>query len=408
MSWFRFVTGAIALGAMAMWWLLPYVTIGVVERVDTGVSGTTAVSLLSREESETRVRGSSRYVPRLESVTRWNLVLIGNDVGTAQPRWHRSLLTTHERDIAQGAKIITVDGDRVWLLADQLYGVDATTGEVVADTARLEAAAPALRGLVPTEAKYFTHAPYSKALIVTAADGRVWRIDATTLAATPPIDERAPPATNGEELRPVPLLTAQFAFGTGPDDFKVDGDILGDRWVGLIADDETKSIIGQWDTPMRSSSTPRRRRLWRARVTFGESSVVGRTAEISDPTPVQGGAEFLTGGLLRHSDHPRPVRTTDPDGFLVLHTDRLGEDGRYLLTRIDAEGRPRWTSALPLQRVQDLWPTDRALLLVGPERRPDEIRGSALLVGLDLASGRCGVFDVQTATMLAGDCTSPD
>jgi hypothetical protein len=133
---------------------------------------------------------------------------------------------------------------------------------------------------------------------------------------------------------------------------------------------------------------------------------MGRTAQIADPIPVDGATEFLTGGLLRHGDRPVAVQTTDPDGFLVLHTDRLGEDGRYLLSRIDAEGRPRWTDALPLKRIQEVFATDRALLLIGPERRPDEIRGGTLLVAFDLASGRCGVFDFRTAAMVPGDCAS--
>lgn len=402
----RWAFVVVAAAAFAAWTFLPAVATRAVDRVDTALSGATAVTLLLREQDETRVhRGASRLVPRLESVTRWSIELAGNDVATVEPRWWRPIATTYERDAAQRARIITVDGNRVWVLADQLYGVDATTGEVAVDAARLEAAAPVLRGLIPTEAKYFARAPVSGALIVTAADGRVWRIDAMTSAATQPVDELTP-SDVGDYLKRMAEWSSQLALGTGPDDFKVNGDVFGDRWVGMIADDEVQAVTGQWSVPRRSSSTPRRRRLWRARVAFGDSIVVGRTAEISDPTPVDGSAEFLTGGLLRHGDRPTPVQTRDPDGFLVLYTDRLGEDGRYLLARIDATGRPRWTSALPLKRIQDVWATDHALLLVGPERRQDDRRGAAVLVGLELATGRCGIFAFTTAAMLPSDCAS--
>jgi hypothetical protein len=406
MSSLRWLALFVAAAAFAVVTFLPGVTTRAVDRVDTEVSGATAVTVLLREEDETRIlRGPRRMVPRLESLTRWSIEIAGNDVGTAQPRWWRWVATTYGRAAAQRAKILAVDGDRVWILADQLYGVDATTGEVVVDNARLEAAAPVLRGLIPTEPKYFERAPKSGALIVTAADGRVWCIDATTLAATPRVDEFTPTEMR-EWTSQMAKWSMQLAIGTGPDDFKVNGDVVGDRWVGMIADEETKDVTGQWSVPSRSSSTPRRRRLWRARVAYSDSIIMGRTAQISDPIPVDGAAEFLTGGLLRHGDRPVPVQTADPEGFLVLHTDRLGEDGRYLLSRIDAEGRPRWTDALPLKRIQEVFATDRSLVLIGPERRPDDIRGATLLVAFDLASGRCGVFDFRTAAMLPGDCAS--
>lgn len=386
--------------------LLPGVTTRAVDRLETQPVGATAVTLLLREEEETRIhRGPRQVVYRLETLTRWNVEIAGNDVTTAQLRWWRSLAMTYDRDVARRAKILGVDGGRIWILADQLYGVDATTGEVVADTARIEAAAPALRGLIPTESKYFDRMPISGALLVTAADGRVWRLDATTLTATPPVDELTPDEKR-EHQNKLARWSMQLAFGTGPDDFKINGDIVGDGWVGMIADEEAKDIGPQWTVPSRSASTPRRRRLWRARVSYVDSIVTGRTPQVSDSTPVDGAAEFLTGGLLRFGDRPVPVTTTNPDGFLVLHTDRLGDDGRYLLSRIDAAGQPRWTDALPLKRIEDVWATDSALTLVGPERRPDDLRGSAVLVGIDLASGRCGAFDFRTVAMLPTDCAS--
>ncbi len=406
MSSLRWIAVFVAAVGFAVVTFLPGVTTRAVDRVDTAVSGATAVTVLLREEDETRVhRGPGRIVPRLESRTRWSVELAGNDVATAQPRWWRWVATTEDRTAAQRAEILAVDGDRVWLLADQLYAVDARTGEVVADNARLEAAAPVLRGLIPTEPKYFETAPTSGALIVTAADGRVWRLDATTLAAVPWVDERTP-FEKREYTNQMAKWSLQMAFGTGPEDFKLNGDVVGDRWVGMIADEETKDVVGQWTVPSRSSSTPRRRRLWRARVTYADSMIMGRTAQVSDPTPVDGAAEFLTGGLLRHGDRPVAVQIADPEGFLVVHTDRLGESGRYLLSRIDAEGRPRWTDALPLKWIQEVFATDRSLLLIGPERRPDDIRGATLLIGFDLASGRCGIFDFRTAAMLPGDCAS--
>jgi hypothetical protein len=129
MSSLRWIGLVVALVAFAIVTFLPGVVTRAVDRVDTALSGATAVTVLLREEDETRIhRGRRRLVPRLENLTRWSIELAGNDVETARPRWWRSIAMTYDRDVAQRARILTVDGDRVWILADQLYGVDAATG----------------------------------------------------------------------------------------------------------------------------------------------------------------------------------------------------------------------------------------------------------------------------------------
>jgi len=100
-----------------------------------------------------------------------------------------------------------------------------------------------------------------------------------------------------------------------------------------------------------------------------------------------------------------PMLVREPDGALVLHRDRLGQEGRLRLTRVAADrGRAVWEAALPLSVVQSVLPGragTRALLLLGREyARSDGTGGDPYrdaheqVVSVDVATGAVRAFDL--------------
>lgn len=389
---------------------LPRRTVVETERLGSVVARTAdgmpvVVTLLQREiEAVYFEGGGGRAIPRMKWVTYWEPVLVAHDVRGGAPRWERVLGRIDDYARQEDSKLLGADGDRVWLFADGFQGIDAANGETVVDAAALEVANPALRGVVPNESRWFESDIQTGKLRVTAADGRLWQVDAQPLALTPTTKDTNP-MIKGDYLRGLQRWSAGRAFGAAPDDYTLQGDLLETQWVGLLAPEEHDRFEGQLSQPQRPQRDPPRRR----RLCYGDATsdhgITGINWTNRNVTPVAESAEFLQGGLVRDGGRLGVLRLQDPDGFLVIHTDRLGDDGQYLLSRIDTRGKPSWTAALPLRWIRDLVPTDDVLVLFGPDRTT-EYQGDAhdLLVTLDLASGRCRTWDYFTGAALETIC----
>ncbi len=78
---------------------------------------------------------------------------------------------------------------------------------------------------------------------------------------------------------------------------------------------------------------------------------------------------FLRAGLLReHSDSEQALWYLNPDSFLVLHVDKLGPEGRLVLTRVSGPiGKVVWTLALPMTSVDAVMRSDGDLYVWGRE-----------------------------------------
>jgi hypothetical protein len=405
------VLGLVMLAFFAATRLLPRTTHVDTERRGSAVARTAdgtpvVVTLLQREMEEASISGpAGRRIPRLRWVTYWEPVLVAHDARSGAPRWERVLGRIEDDAGQHETKLYSADGDRVWVFAGGFHGIDAATGDTVVDAAALEAANPALRGVVPNESRWFETDIQTGKLRVTAADGRLWRIDPQPLALTPTTKDTNP-MIKGDYLRGLQQWTAGPALGAAPDDYTLQGDLLETQWVGLLAPEEHGRFEGQLSQPQRPQRDPPRRR----RLCYGDATsdhgITGVTWTNRNVTPVAESAEFLQGGLVRDGGRLGVLRLRDPGGFLVIHTDRLGDGGQYLLTRIDTRGRPAWTASLPLRWINDLVPTDDVLVLLGPDPTA-QYQGDAhdLLVTLDLATGRCRAWDYFAGAALDTGCT---
>lgn len=393
--------------------LLPRTTLVGIQRRGSAVAATAdgtpvVVTMLQREMNEVVVEGVSlRSIPRLRTLVYFTPVLVAHDARSGAPRWERQLARIDWHAIQDQTRLLGADGDRVWVFAAGIAAVAAASGVPVADGAALAAANPPLRGVVPSEGRWFEIDAARGGLVVTAADGRVWRIDAATLAATPTTKESRH-TIGGDYLRGLQRWNAGPAVGHAPHDYTLEGDLLERQWVGLLAAEDAPRIGPLLSQPQRPGTDPPRRRcLWYADA-FVEDRLGGRTWSVRNLGPVEGSDEFLQGGLLRDGGRLGVLRVEAPDGFLVLHTDRLGDGGRYLLSRIDARGRTLWTAALPLRWINDLLPLRETLVMLGPDRAsPHQGDAHETLVSLDLDTGRCRAWDYRLGAALETTCAAP-
>jgi hypothetical protein len=91
-----------------------------------------------------------------------------------------------------------------------------------------------------------------------------------------------------------------------------------------------------------------------------------------------------------------PLRVKDPDGFLVLHRTRLGEEGRLALTRLDDNFKTQWTATLPFHDLRNRYESPEHLLLYAIVQQTEGgVTGSSEhLVALNLRDGKMQSWNV--------------
>lgn len=107
-----------------------------------------------------------------------------------------------------------------------------------------------------------------------------------------------------------------------------------------------------------------------------------------------GTTDFLQGGFLVDFSTARAIHLSNPDGFLVVHRDIIGDNALFQVSRVDMDGKVVWTvnSELPV-RLEDICISSRYLVLFGCTNH--ELSGDAAnsIVMIDLASGQFKVYD---------------
>lgn len=383
---------------------------------------TAAGVFMMTTQYETRVTGGgSRWrtlggFEKVMHVDLWRL-----DAASAQPAWRKRLLTEREGN-SLGLRLLGADGDRLWLFLREPLVVSPTNGDVLADAKAIEERNPPLRGVLPKQMGHYRFFD-GHGLVFTAADARAWLLDAQTLAATAWQPNSAKPRASA-------IAPAYFS-PTTLTSFQKRGLLLASRWLGVLTDDEAAAVqpkplgerpgaMEQMRESMRappdlSHSGPKRYRLWHAKVQQVSAAPPGWSKDLPDnwgKRPLytnfavfEKSPEFLQAGLLSDGRSNLPLLPKEPDSVLVLHRDRIDEDGRLQVTRFAGpDGRVLWATALPLSLLHSVMPGKESLVLFGrayiPDRpRPGDPYHSAheWVIALDLKDGAIRTFNVSAA-----------
>jgi len=303
--------------------------------------------MLKQEEQRSRHLGGRRTTGTWITEIYYHFDLQAHDPATAERLWKKRLLTV--KDDAGGhtaqARIFGQDGEMVWLfLADQPVAVSSKDGSQLANRSTLEERNPELRELIPKDLDFYA---YDGGLVLIAADARRWRIRGSDFRA------ESYSAPNDDYFRNVQFMATRWNGGYHTKDFLVRQMMLNGRWIGFFNEKEAadagddgfgdKIATGEpGSNPDRVyyESTQARRTFWTARIGKTKEFTEGTHDRLFDVTRVPGAPEYLEAGLLIQQGTKQPLRLQDPNGFLVLHRTRLGEEGRLALTGSTTTSRP--------------------------------------------------------------------
>lgn len=398
-------------------------------RTDQG--GADRVHLLSAQsETVTGLAGRrSNTRPRRDYL---HVDLWAIDANTATLAW-RKRLRTYEGEERQGRDLrgfdlLGVDGKTLWLTLDGPLGVSLADGSVTADGARIDAKNPAMAGKRIDEPGYIAFGKHG--LQLTLNDASQWRIDASDLSAAP----RDTPVRDPQGILP-PARSARGSSSA----FITRALPIGERWLGVMTDEEARLYSNKPVIPGRDPNErpgvmqqfleenhvpaplhapkPQPYRLWGARVVQVSAAPPdwpknfpdkwGKRPQFSDYQMLPEAPPLLRAGLLHNGDQrEQALWYRQPDSVLVLHSDKLGQEGRLQLTRISGPaGKPVWSTALPMDELQAVMPKDNDVLLLGSEppaitEKKDEEAGPHLkAVRVDVPTGKTAVLDLTAESL---------
>lgn len=313
------------------------------------------------------------------------------DAADGKPVW-RNRIAQDRSGVNMGRKILGAEGGVLWVLQPQgLIGLSLKDGSQVADVGKIEAANPSLKGLLPTEAQYYRFD--TGGLKFTAADGRAWKLAGAGLKAGP---DAAAPVKPADGV----FLHARIAGGIGTWAFMERGLHTQGLWLGLLDEAEAKTFQAQGAVGGIDPAGHPRTRLWYSKLGSRET-FFGKVVVYSGFKPYPESPEFLQGGLLSDNrTNVPPIMLFKPDSVLVLHRDRLGDQGRLRLTRISGPlGKVIWTADLPMQGIEAVMPGETSIVLTGRRdeetgaRNPsDRLISIDQLVAIDYATGKMGAY----------------
>lgn len=350
------------------------------------------------------------------------------DVATAQPVW-RKRLRTFEGGGSIDFQTLGADGDTLWVMVREPLGVSLTDGRIVADPARIEAANPAMAGKRVDEPGYVAFG--GQGLQLTLSDSTQWVVHGDTLKAEP--REQAPKNPPGM----VPLAK-EVTYSSG---LQMRGLMIGNKWLGVLTDDEAKTLQADPVVPGRDPNErrgamydfletqhvpqplydvqPKPYRLWSANVDHVSAAPKewpkdwpdkwGKRPKFSKYAALPEAPPFLRAGLLYDGFSENPYWYQKPDSVLVLHHDKVGGGGRVRVARVTGPaGKVMWDAALPLANVQtSMGGLDRNVLAFtgtepNPAYKPDDETSREdheKLVTLDVATGAVQTFDLSAESI---------
>jgi hypothetical protein len=173
--------------------------------------------------------------------------------------------------------------------------------------------------------------------------------------------------------------------GSGFSGMKLNSDTSGGQWYGLTTAEQLEKDVNRFDH-RTSYNEAARNKLYTASLSMENSSWM-----IGEEKQALGATVYLDGGFLMDKETGLPIRLGGD--FLVVHKDRIGNEGVVQLSRITTAGKLVWTINTGLKEFYD-W----------------QLKGSRLIVaGTDnkkLSSGEVNLLQIislQTGSKVAYD-----
>lgn len=268
------------------------------------------------------------------------------------------------------AKLLGSDGHIVWYSVNGIGGVDLETGNLVGPEA-LRAANPGVAETWDDPRRV----SFDQRLRVTSPDRRtVLEIEPETLKAVPARVERS-----GSDPPFGPVLQDYLSTGVRPSP---------NEWLGLHTTREVERDYRPNASLTRSGrpeETKAMRRFYRG-VLGPELDRGTRTIVSMDAL---GGDEYLNAAFVRAGLGAEPIRLSDPESFLMIHTSAPGLGGTLVVSRVDRAGKPIWKTDTGIDRfhLAQILPDARYPAFIGTRPQvPDKV-SEPILVVVDTQTG---------------------
>lgn len=347
--------------------------------------------MVRRSETEVLPAGETRPPARGD-----RLEIRGFDAATLAPLFQAPIASVATNG-APSAGLLGEHAATLWIFADTIGAVSAVDGQVLIERQGLVTLTPDLAGTLAQPRLNIWLTP--DGLMLQTADGPR-RLNPRTLRAealpAPGQPLPAPRGTAPQELRPTVAFRTTEAR-------------IGETWFGFApantppgAGTRRPNIPGARFLAGSGQPGPTPQRLWRASLAAvasvpsapasADTGFQGSAARTPAPAPGApaalrldaptalafepaslGQAGFLTQGTQPDSE---PIRPPGAPGLLILHRTT---DTNLALTRINAQGSPAWTAALPINRLVSCIPGEGPLLLAGTTAAAGQILLSVAL-----------------------------
>lgn len=334
------------------------------------------------EQRQVAVGGPGRRSGGSRDDTFFHFDLQALDTETARPLWKQRLLTLGD-DEARGTRpsrvigsaahgaLLGQDGGVVWLVLDnEPWAVSAADGKPIANEAGIEERNPELKGLLPSESKFYG---FDQGLVVMTADARQLVIRGPALKAVPyvptPVPVAPPELKSNGTPRIVPL---RIAIGDVPARLvELDG-----QRIGLYSDAEAKDAADdtfgdhlRYPYSILKEGAQVRRRFWHAN-TVPTTRFDETFDRFTAFTPIDPAPTFLNGRFVKVPGTDDAMPLDPPAGVLVWHNTRIDNEGRLAVTRLDTTLKSLWTAELPISETPNspavsYWPLPGRLLVMG-------------------------------------------
>lgn len=303
------------------------------------------------------------------------------DARTLEPLYRKRIQKVRNGAMS-GRAILGIQNQTAWLLLPAgLHAADLPTGTLRATPQDIENKNPQLRGLLPTESRFYTFS--NNGMTIQAADASVWYLHPDTLEAS-----KHPLKIPGQSP---PYFTPMASYV-----FQERGYVLGSHWLGVLTAEEAGKFTRANGIAGLDHQTPRALyagEVSKGKTFFGEEDRYGNFRALTQP--------FLGSGLLALPQRSGPgvlVYRRDPDSVFILHKSRIDEEAVLQLARVTGpEGKLLWNIALPLSVLQSVLPGEDSLVFYGRQftkvdpnervRRDPMHTAHELMVSIDWKTG---------------------
>lgn len=171
---------------------------------------------------------------------------------------------------------------------------------------------------------------------------------------------------------------------------KSNQDTANGQWWGLYSRTEFEKLYDEVRMQTEYDETARRQFYNSVYIeeNDGDSKIKKDQAAVSTSSQF-----YLQGGFLLDKRTALPVRLKNSDGNLVVHKDKIGNEGKILLSRINHTGKLSWTIETNLKEWIDWIVTADRLYIFGTDNPSLSGGDCNVLLCVDLVSGKINRYD---------------